>query len=42
MSEYITGEVLAVEIEMGEPGERSITSKIDEKEFLFSLELVKK
>ena len=42
MSEYITGEVLAVEIEMGEPGERSITSKIDEKEFLFSLELAKK
>ena len=42
MSEYITGEVLAVEIEMGEPGGRSITSKIDEKEFLFSLELAKK
>ena len=42
MSEYIAGEVLAVKIEMSEPGERSITSKIDEKEFLFSLELVKK
>ncbi len=42
LSEYIAGEVLAVEIIKGEPGERSHTSRIDDNDFLFALELVKK
>ena len=42
MSEYIAGEVLAVEIRIGEPMGQSLTSNIDDNDFLFSLELIEK
>ena len=42
MSGYIAGEVLATEMSFGEPGATSIKSSIDDFDFSFSLEVIKK